>query len=147
MKEIINDPETCKVVATVNKDGEVHAVFKDNVFANDDDQIILCEIIESSITNKNLVNSIWFEKKVCFNFLTPGRESYLILCRPIRVAISGKEFQYYYRQIKDVYGDIDLSGVWIFQVTEIKKESLKERWIEEQECHPIVKHLDRILCK
>lgn len=145
LRAIINKKETYKVIATIGMDEEVHAVFKENIYANSNDEIILCEIIESSVTNKNLVNSIWFNKIVCFNFLTPDHESYLIRCRPTRVIVSGKEFQYYYNMIEEKYGSIDLSAIWFFQVVEVKNVSLKKRWIEEQRSHPIIKHLDRIL--
>ncbi len=143
--ESFNSPNTLKVIATTNDKGIPHVAFKDSISINENGEIVLCEIIDSSVTNKNLVYSIWFNRKVSINILGIDKKSYLIEGIPVRAIISGKEFQRYYLYMQRKYGNIDLSTVWIIQPQLIKEETLEMRIMEEKCKHPIINHLDRIL--
>ncbi len=143
--KIINCSSTHKVISTVNPDGTPHVVFKNSIYVNREGNIIVCEIIENSVTNRNMVNSIWFNKKISFNFLSEDNRSYLIRGVPMRAIISGKEFEKYYQYINDLYGNIDLSTVWIVCPEFINEETLEKRRIEEMNKHKIINHLDRLL--
>ncbi len=145
--ECINNPNTLKVIATINNKGIPHVTFKDSISVNENGEIVLCEIIDSSVTNKNLVYSIWFGRSVSINILGINRKSYLIEGIPVRAIIAGKEFQKYYFYMQKKYGNIDLSTVWIIEPQWVKEETLEKRLIEEENKHPIINHLDRILKK
>lgn len=145
--DIFNNSNTYKVIATVNSDGIPHVTFKDLISINKNGEIVLCEIIDSSITNKNLVYSIWFNKKIAITLLARNNDSYLIEGIPVRAIVAGREFQRYYLYVKEKYGNIDLSTVWIIQPQLIREETLEKRREEEAYKHPIVNHLDRLIIK
>ena len=76
VKRLFNDKSTKKVLATVDKKGEVHVVFKGSPFVNEEGNIELLELIETSATNRNLTYAIWFKKQVAFNILSEDGKSF-----------------------------------------------------------------------
>lgn len=147
IKVILNDYDTKKVIATVNEDGVVHVTFKDMIFIDSNDTLILLEILERSITNQNLVYSIWFNKTVAFNFLSKIGESFHIQALPKRAIVSGKEFERYYQMVQKRIGDIDLSTVWLFEILEIKENTLKKQIEEHKIKYPLINHLDKLIVR
>ena len=145
IKVILNDYGTKKVIATVNEEGVVHVAFKDMIFVDSNDTIILLEILEKSITNQNLVYSIWFNKTVAINFLSRNGESFHVQVLPKRAIVSGKEFEEYYQMVQERMGDIDLSTVWLFKILEVKEKTLIKQIEEHKIKYPIINHLDRII--
>lgn len=144
VKEIVNDKNTIKVLATTDKNGVPHVVAKGSIRLREDGKIELLELIESSQTNKNLTASIWFDQTVAINFISADRQSFQIKGRVERVIISGKEFEKRYVALREARGDIDLSGIWIIEPEYIQEETFVKRWKEEAERHPEITHLDRI---
>lgn len=144
IKSLFNNPKTKKVIATVSYDSIVHVTFKDMLFMDEDERIILLEILERSITNRNLTYSIWFNKPVAINMLSEEGISFHVQVLPIRAIISGKEFEAYYKYMQKQLGNFDLSTVWIFEMLEIRETSLRQRIFENADAYPIVNHLDRI---
>lgn len=142
---IINDAETIKVIATVNDFAVPHVVFKDLLYANEDGMLVLCELIETSVTNENLVRSIWFGKKVVMNFQDKNKKSLMVEGIPVQAIVSGKEFQKYYIAIRRIYGNVDVSTIWIIKPICLQEKTLKKRIHEEEELHPMITHLDRIV--
>lgn len=55
------------------------------------------------------------------------------------------EFEAAYRKVQEERGNIDLSAVWIIEPVEIIDKSFEKRRLEEEEAHPILKHVDRLL--
>lgn len=139
----INDPATLKVLASIDKNGIPHAVFKTNISVNADGDIQLLEILETSQTNKNLVHSIWFGIKVAIGILTEDTKSYQIVGIPKRAVISGALFEKNYIAIQNSLGkDVDLSTVWIIEPKEIREETFRLRNAQERKAYPLVRHLD-----
>lgn len=147
IKVILNDYGTKKVIATVNEEGVVHVTFKDMIFIDSNDAIILLEILEKSITNQNLVYSIWFNKTVAINFLSRNGESFHVQALPKRAIVSGKEFEEYYQMVQKRMGAIDLSTVWIFEILEVKEKTLMKQIEEHKVKYPIINHLDRLITR
>lgn len=145
VKNILNACDTKKVIATVNEKGIVHVTFKDMLFINTNNDIILFELLERSITNQNLVYSIWFNKTVAINFLCQNSESFHVQALPKRALVSGKEFEKYYQMLLKEMGDIDLSTVWLFDILEIKEKTLSKQMEEHKKSYPIICHLDRLI--
>lgn len=141
----INAPDTIKAVATVSKDGIPHVVFKGSLKVAEDGRIEFYELIESSKNGKNLVYSIWFDKKVAINILTKDGKSFEIVGRPLRSITCGKLFEKTYELLREKRGDVDLSAIWIIQPEEIREETFAVRIKEEEEAYPIIKHLDRFV--
>ncbi len=140
-----NSSGTKKVIATVSEKGDVHVTFKDMLFIDYEGNIILLEILEKSITNRNLVYSIWFKKIIAMNALMEDGDSFHIRAIPVRAIVSGKEFEKYYGILQKEMGDVDLSTVWVFKIVEISEKTLKKRIEEDEIKYPIIKHLDRML--
>lgn len=147
IKNILNDYGTKKVIATVNEEGVVHVTFKDMIFISSNDTIILLEILERSITNQNLVYSIWFNKTVAINFLSRNGRSFHVQALPKRAIVSGKEFEKYYQMVQKQMGDVDLSTVWLLEIFEVKEKTLIKQIEEHKNKYPIINHLDRLITR
>lgn len=147
IKIILNDYGTKKVIATVNEEGIVHVTFKNMIFIDPNDTIILLEILEKSITNQNLVYSIWFNKTVAINFLSRDGKSFHVQALPKRAIVSGKEFEEYYKMVQKQMGDVDLSTVWLFEILEVKENTLTKQIEEHKIKYPIINHLDRLMTR
>lgn len=144
LKQIISDPETLKVLGSIDKNGVPHVVFKGSLHVNEDGNLEYYELLESAQSNKNLVHSIWFDKKVAFNILSSDKKSFEIVGRPLKSITAGKEFEKAYVAVRDKYGDVDLGAIWIIEPEQIKNESFAVRKAEQEEQYPILKHLDRL---
>ncbi|MCD8152800.1 MAG: hypothetical protein LUD71_07030 [Clostridiales bacterium] len=142
--KLLDDPETRKVLATTYRVGNPDVVFKGSIRVNEDGYLEYLELIESSQTNRNMVNSIWFRKSVAVAVLNGG-VSYQIKGIPYRSIIAGREFERAYQWTQKHLGSIDLSAVWLIEPTELREESFEKRRAEEEEKHPILKHLDRLV--
>lgn len=144
IKLIFNKCSTKKVIATTNQEGTLHVTFKNMLFINNEGNIVLFEILERSITNRNLVYSIWFNKTIAINALSEEGVSFHIQAIPIRAIVSGKEFEQYYEELQNKMGDIDLSTVWLFKILNVEEKTLKKRIKDDESNYPFINHLDRI---
>lgn len=142
--ELLNDPDSIKVLATTDKEGNPHVVFKGTLHASEDGYITYWELIETSQTNKNMVNSIWFHKQVAIN-VRKDKVSYQIKGIPYRSIISGHEFEEAYKQAQKIAKETDLSAVWLIEPIQVIEQTYKKRRAEEEAEHPILKHLDKLL--
>ncbi len=144
----INNPESLKVLATNDKNGIPHIAFKGSLHYNvSENYIEHYEILESSQTNSNLVYSIWFEKTVAVNVLTPDKKSYQIKGRPVKSITSGRYFESVYNSLRKDGRDIDLGAIWLIEPVEIKEETFEVRVAQDEAAYPILKHVDRLLKK
>ena len=143
VRDIINNPESIKVLTTISRDGVPHAVFKGSLKAREGNVLEYLEFIESSQTNKNMVYSIWFNKTVAIAVLF-GDKSFQLKGKVQRAIIAGAEFESRYKEIQKER-NIDLSTVYLIDVEEIREESFEKRRTEELEQHPILQHLDLLI--
>lgn len=141
--EAIRDKQSKKALATIDKHGIPHVVFKGSIDVDENGNIFFLELLESSQTNKNLTYSIWFDKTVAINVLTDQGKSYQIKGIPERVHIEGKLFEQKYKEVRARNPKSDLSGVWIIVPEDVREETYPVRLAEEEERHPIIGHLDR----
>jgi hypothetical protein len=142
--DLLKDNATDKVLATTDKDGVPHVVFKGSIETDAQGNIIYLELLESSKTNSNLVNSIWFKKKVAVTVKSETGTSVQIKGIPIRAIITGPLFEYYYKLVRQKLGDVDLSTVWVIAPEEIRVETFNVRKEDEERNHPLLVHLDRL---
>lgn len=147
LRALIEDKDTIKVIATVDREGRPHVVYKDLLHINQDGNLVLYELIESSQTNKNLVSSIWFKKKVAINIVGKDKSSYQIKGTPYRAIIAGREFQKHYELVQEQLGNIDLSTVWVIEPEEVIEQTFDKRRQDEEKAHPLLGHLDRWVAK
>jgi hypothetical protein len=141
---LLNDPKTFKALATVDYSGTPNVVFDSSVYVGEDGNIYYLELLETSHTNHNLVNSIWFDRQVSIVFQGSGNQSFQIKGKPIEVHITGELFQKHYVEIRQKLGDVDLTGVWVIEPLEVIDENFWIRKEKEEAERPIFRHLDRL---
>ncbi|MDT3426585.1 hypothetical protein J2Z22_002111 [Paenibacillus forsythiae] len=143
IQALLQDPGAAKVLATADKQGIPHIVSDPSITVNDDGQIIYLELIETSRSNVNLVNSIWFKRKVAIH-LSKGEESFQIKGYPAYSVICGPVFEHYYKLTLERNPEFDLSTVWIIEPDEIIDDTYAARKNKERREHPLIAHLDRL---
>jgi len=146
-RTLLNDPETAKVLATVDSDGVPHVVTKQSIHAGKDGNVHLLQILEFSATNRNLVRSIWFDRKVAIGLRGKDGQSIQIKGRPIQNHITGPLYEEHYVKLRQRRGDVDLAGVWVISPEEIIDESSAARRTDEERKRPNINHLDRLIKK
>jgi hypothetical protein len=141
---LLNDTRNKKVLASVDNEGTPHIVFKNSLRVDSEGNIRYFELLETSVTNRNLTNSLWFRRPVSINVLTEDNRSYQIKGIPVRAIICGREFQDAYIAVQAALGETaDLSTVWVIEPGEIREETPQVRRKEHNEKYPLVGHLDR----
>lgn len=144
IRKLFENQDSVKVLATVNREGVPHVVFKDSLRVTPDGYLTYRELIETSQTNKNMVYSIWFHKTVAVT-ITDGKVSWQIKGIPYRSIIAGRKFERAYREVQKQYGNVDLAAVWLIEPIQVTDQTLEKRREEEEEKHPILKHVDRLV--
>lgn len=142
--DLLNDPDTNKVLATIDADGSPHAVVKQSLHLGEDGNIHYLERIESSTTNRNLVRSIWFDGSVAISLAGRDGRTVQIKGKPLKLHISGPLFLKHYRQLQQTQKDADLAGVWVIEAGQVIDQSLATRQATEAARHPHFIHLDRL---
>jgi len=146
-KEIIallGSDDSTTVLATVNEQGYPHAASKPYVRVDGDGNLLYLELVESSHTQKNLVRSIWFDQKVAISVSGTNGQSWQIKGKPVKTLITGPLFLHHYSEVRKRLGDVDLSAVWVIEPEEVINENISVRHAEEQQAHPLFRHLDRL---
>lgn len=144
LKEYISAKDTLKVVASIDKNGIPHVVFKGSLYVNEEGNLEFYEVLESSRNNQNFVHSIWFDKKVAVNILTNHGKSYEIVGKPLKSVTAGKKFEKAYVFLREKLGDIDLAAIWTIEPEVVKEETFAVRVQEDEKKYPLLKHLDRL---
>ncbi len=142
--ELLKDPAAVKSVGTLSTDGSPYVTINSSLTSLDGKSLIISEDLEKSVSNVNLVQSIWFNKPaaVC---VFKGDISFEIKVRVHRCLIVGKTFEQMLGRKRAVYGnDADISVVWELhpqEITEISPGYLRKKQLEK---HPYFDcHLDR----
>lgn len=143
IKEIINNPETLKVLATVGIDGVTHTSVKQSLHINEEGNIEYIELFESSQSYRNVTGSIWYDKKVSIAVYGKDKESYSIVGKPVKIHVAGRYFEKVYSEVLERLG-FDTAAVVIIKPESVENQSPKEKFEEEDKNKPFFKHLDRI---
>ncbi|WP_320974165.1 hypothetical protein [Dysgonomonas capnocytophagoides] len=139
----INSESTHKMLATVSPIGEPHLVYKKNMFY-EDGKIVYLELLESSISNKNMIYSLWFEKKIAVNFFNENGISIQIKGVPVKAVVAGPIFEKYYNALQQEDPDYDLSTVYYIEICDVIDETYSVRRMEQSVKHPLYIHIDRL---
>ncbi len=120
---LLHDTGSIKVIATIDGEGHPHVVVKGSLTTLDNETIVFAEGLEGSLSNKNLVRSIWFDKKVAIN-ITKGLTSYQVKGRPYKYLITGSVFRQLLDRARERRGaEADIAGVWVITPEEVRNES------------------------
>lgn len=144
---LIASKDTVKVLSTIDANGNPHSVVKNSLQIDNDNKLIFFELIESSISNKNVLRALWFNKNISILISSSNGDSYQIKGIPVKTLISGEEFENYYRYVKENLNNSDLAAVWIIEPVEVINQGYNARKAIEEKKHPIFKHLDQIAIK
>lgn len=145
VKELLDDRNTIKIVASVGKSGVVNSAVKQSVRLNENGQIEFLEFLETSDTNRNVIHSLWFEHNISILLLGNNNESYELRGIPTEAIIEGRYFEKKYVEVHERFeGKLDLATVWIVDITEVRNKDIFARQLQEREDYPIVSHLDRL---
>ena len=142
--ELINDPATIKVLATVDESGAPHLAVKQSLHLDREGRLVYTELLESSRSNRNLVRSIWFGGTVSVLVSGPGGAGWQVKGKPVKTLIAGPVFRNHYQEIRSQLGDVDVAAVWIIEPEEVSDGSFKTRSSEEEARFPYFNHLDRL---
>jgi predicted pyridoxine 5'-phosphate oxidase superfamily flavin-nucleotide-binding protein len=143
--EAINNPLSVKVIATISKEGIPNVTPKGSISVDENGRIRLLELLEKSQTQKNLVYSIWFDKYVAINIVTPERKSYQIKGKIYKTINSGREFQEAYVAVQKKLGyDIDLSAIWLIDAEQVSEQTFIAKREELETKYPYELHVDRL---
>lgn len=141
---LIDDPTAAKVLVTTDESGTPHAAVTDFLQTAGDGTILYLEPLESSASNRNLVRSIWYDRKVAIALRGADGRSFQIKGRPVRTHVAGPVFQRHYVALQERHGDIDLAAVWVIQPEAVHDEEFGRAKAHEEATRPFFRHLDRI---
>lgn len=139
-----NDPNTTKVLGTVDSNGVPHVVVKQSAHIAEDGNIHYLELIESSRSNANMVRSIWFDGTVSFTAIADEARAIQIKGKPIKAHITGPLFLKHYEELQEEKPGADLAAVWVIKPEKIIDQHPERRRAAEAEKHPHFVHLDRL---
>ena len=145
VKDLLQDATATAVLATLDQHGFPHAVAGAHLHADQEGNLLYLEYLESSATNKNLVRSIWYDRKVAVALGAPDGRSFQIKGIPVRVHITGPVFLEHYQAVRRARGDVNLAAVWVIEPQEIRDENLAVLRRAEETGHPFFTHLDRLV--
>jgi len=143
--QLLKEPATTKVVATTDEFGIPYAVASSFLHLGDGGELVHLELLEKSATGRNLLRSLWFDKKVSVTLAAADGRSFVIHGKPVKALISGPVFRRYYQQVRTLLADADLSSVWLIEPEEVVNETYAVRKKAEEELFPFSVHLDRLL--
>ena len=104
------------------------------------------ELDEYSLTNRNLVRSIWFAKHVTVLVLA-GETAVKAVGKPYKAIITGPRFEAHYRALQAENADAELSTVWLIDIEAISDERPATRRERDNAGRLPLTHLDRIAKK
>jgi hypothetical protein len=142
-RDLLADPATTGIIATVDEEG-IPQVTVSRFLRADGDHLIHLELLESSPTTRDLLRSLWFDRKVAVLLKGEGGESRVIRGRAIRTHISGPVFRSCYETVRGLLGDAGLAGVWVIEADEIIDDTYETRRVLEKERFPFHLHLDQL---
>jgi hypothetical protein len=142
IKELIESPDSVKVLGTVDPKGQVHTAVKQSFSVNSKGNLEYLELFESSRSYRNLVFSLWHEKLVSLSVLGAGGQSYRISGRPDRILVSGNKFELAYKKL--LPKGYDLAAVIEIKAQTIEDETPDLKFKHQEEAHYFFKHLDRL---
>ena len=145
LKLILAEKETLKALASVDKDGVPHVVFKGSIQVAPEGHLTYLEILESSQTNKNLTHALWFDRVITINVVSKERRSFQIKGKPRKVHVAGPLFEQKYLEVNGRVPGADLSGVWEIEPLEVREQTFGVRLAQQKRDFPFIGHLDQDL--
>ncbi|MDR0881673.1 MAG: hypothetical protein LBP55_03910 [Candidatus Adiutrix sp.] len=144
IRDIINDPQTVKVVGTVSPAGQPHTAVKQSLTVNDQGELEYLELFESSESYRNITSGLWRDLPVSVTVLSARGEAYNITGRTRRILVAGRKYEERYREVLEKHG-YDLAAVVTISPQAISDESPRRKFEEQERDRFFFKHLDRLV--
>jgi hypothetical protein len=144
IREIFADKDSIKVLATSDEHGVPHVVAKGSLSVNDEGDVVYWELLEKTITGRNVTHSLWFDRQVSVLVIAKDGRSFQIKGTPYRTLISGKEYEKFYVEAENLNPENDLAAVYFIRPEIVREETYPVRLKQQRERHPLYQHLDKI---
>ena len=140
--DLFNDPEVIKFIATTDKDGVPSLEENNSIHLDEEGRIVILEPNEYSQTNRNLVHSIWFNKKVTIHVRASAERQFQVVGTPYKALITGARFESHYKKLRAQ--DAELAAVWLIDAETYTDENPVARHARTNQGRLPLIHLDRI---
>ncbi|WP_018607261.1 hypothetical protein [Uliginosibacterium gangwonense] len=140
----LHGPDSVKLIATTDETGTPHLEEVPSLTFDANGYIVLLEENEYSHTNRNLVGSLWFNRKLSIYVRNGATHQFQAIAKPYKVFITGPVFEEHYRAIRAKRPNAKLSAVWLLEVVHITDENFKTRQAHEDLGRLALIHLDQI---
>jgi hypothetical protein len=142
--EAFHLPDVIKIIATSDEEGVPHLEENDSLHVDEDGRLVLLELNEYSRTNRNLVRSIWFDKKVTIHVRAGRNLQFQVVGKPYKALISGPRFEETYRRLRAQSPETGLSTVWLIDPEVVSDENPQARRDRDAKGRQPLVHLDTI---
>lgn len=143
LKKLIEDKNTIKVVSSQNREGIINSAPKGSLEISGDNELTYVEVLESSKSYRNIVYSIWYDKKVSVLVVGADRETYLIHGHVKKILTCGSEYEEYYKRYQEARG-FDIAAAVKLEIETVDNLNLAEKIKKQKEEHPFFTHYDSI---
>lgn len=140
----LTHPDTLKIIATTDENGVPYQEENASIHLDDEGRLVLLETHEYSRTNRNLVGSIWFGRKLAIHVSHGNDDQFQVIGSPYKVLITGPRFEAHYRALRERDADANLAAVWLIDAEAVSDEAPDARREREAAGRLELIHLDRI---
>jgi len=142
VQSIVADPGSLKIVSALNENGTIHSAPKGSLKVNAAGQLEYIEVLESSSSYKNVIRSLWFDKKVSVLVIGADKRSYEITGNVKRILTAGRYFENAYSTILEKRGH-GIAAVIQIDIESITDFDISKRIERQEREHFFFTHLDR----
>ena len=146
LAEALNHPAAQSFIATADANAIPHVEENPRLRIDEDGRLEILELDEYSLTNRNLVHSIWFAKKIAV-LVRAGEAAVKAVGTPYKAIITGPRFEAHYRALQAQHPDTELSTVWLIDIETVSDERPEVRRARDNAGRLPLTHLDRIAKK
>lgn len=135
MVEALSDPQKPKILTTVDKDGNPHSVPVGSMAVLEDGNVAFMVLLETSQTQKNMLNCYWFKKEVSIVILDDWvkGKACQIKCNPYKYVYMGPVWDRFLEETWKVLPDSDPAGVWLVTPNEVRDHNYHTRRQAEED--------------
>ncbi len=144
LSQVLSSADAVAALTTVAADGLPTTVIGAEFALTKQGTLLYREFFESSVSNRNLLHSLWFEKGVSFA-VSAGETRLHGHGVPTHAHVAGSLFQEHYRLVTERDRDTDLAAIWEIRIDAIEDVSPRLLRRREDNQRPFFRHLDRLV--
>ncbi len=142
--KLLSADGTKAFIATIDENGSPYSIPSPFLEVDGDGRLIHLELLETSVTHRNILRSLWFDKPVTVTIQGTDGRIFVARNKVFKAHVSGREFSRYYSNVRLKLDDADLVAVWLLEPYEVIEETYSVKKVREELLHPFYKHLDRL---